>query len=141
MVGELGSTFGKQECQTLYAYIYFVCIWPCCATSEILVPQPGMEPVSPVVKVQSPNHWTTREVLDIFSNHHNPTPIVNNFLILIFVYLAVVAPSCSTQNLKSYLQHVGSSFLKVRVTQSCLTFCGPWTIQSMEFSRPEYWNG
>ena len=125
MVGELGSTFGKQECQRLYEYIYFVCIWPCCATCGILVSQPGMEPASPAVKVQSPNHWTTRGVLDIFLNHHNPTPTVSNFLILIFVYLAVVAPSCGMQDLKSYLQHVGSSFLKVkvraRVTQSCLT--------------------
>ena len=31
----------------------------------ILVPPPGMEPVPPVVKVQSLNHWTTREVLDL----------------------------------------------------------------------------
>ena len=138
---ELVSTFGKQECQRLYTYIYFVCIWPCCATSGILVPQPGMETVSPAVKVQSPNHWTTREVLDIVLKHHNPTPTVNNFLILIFIWQWT--PSCGTQDLKSYLQHVGSSFLKVtvRVTQSGLTLCGPWTIQSMEFSRPEYWSG
>ena len=27
------------------------------------------------------------------------------------------------------------------VTQSCLTLCVPGTIQSMEFSRPEYWSG
>ena len=31
--------------------------------------------------------------------------------------------------------------LKVKVAQSCLTFCHPWTVQSMGFSRPEYWNG
>ena len=30
--------------------------------SGILVPQPGMEPKPPAVKVQSPNHWTTRDV-------------------------------------------------------------------------------
>ena len=30
--------------------------------------------------------------------------------------------------------------MKVKVTQSCL-FVTPWTIQSMEFSRPEYWSG
>ena len=28
--------------------------------------------------------------------------------------------------------------VKVKVTQSCLTLCNPWT---MEFSRPEYWSG
>ena len=27
---------------------------------------------------------------------------------------------------------------KVKVTQSCLTLCNP--MQSMEFSRPEYWS-
>ena len=32
-------------------------------------------------------------------------------------------------------------FLKVKVTQSILTLCNPWTIQSMEFSRPEYCSG
>ena len=29
----------------------------------------------------------------------------------------------------------------VKVTQLCLTFATPWTIQSMEFSRPKYWSG
>ena len=32
--------------------------------------------------------------------------------------------------------------MKVKVTQSCLTLCNPMDyIQSMESSRPEYWNG
>ena len=31
--------------------------------------------------------------------------------------------------------------VKVKGTQSGLTLCNPWTIQSMEFSRPEYWSG
>ena len=29
----------------------------------------------------------------------------------------------------------------MKVSQSCLTPATPWTIQSMEFSRPEYWSG
>ena len=29
----------------------------------------------------------------------------------------------------------------VKGTQSCPTLCNPWTVQSMEFSRPEYWSG
>ena len=32
----------------------------------ILVPQPGIEPVTPVVEAQSLNHWTAREVQDKF---------------------------------------------------------------------------
>ena len=31
--------------------------------------------------------------------------------------------------------------LHMKVTQSCLTLETPWTIQSMEFSRPEYLSG
>ena len=30
---------------------------------------------------------------------------------------------------------------KVKVAQSCQLFAIPWTIRSMEFSRPEYWSG
>ena len=30
---------------------------------RMLVPWPGIEPVSPAVEFQSPNHWTAREVL------------------------------------------------------------------------------
>ena len=29
----------------------------------------------------------------------------------------------------------------MKVTQLCLTLYNPWTIQSVEFSRPEYWSG
>ena len=28
--------------------------------------------------------------------------------------------------------------MKVKIVQSCLSLVTPWTIQSMEFSRPEY---
>ena len=32
--------------------------------------------------------------------------------------------------------------MKVKIAQSCLTLCDPMDyIQSMEFSRPEYWSG
>ena len=30
---------------------------------------------------------------------------------------------------------------KVKVAQLCPTLCDPVDIQSMEFSRPEYWSG
>ena len=38
--------------------------WPCCMTCGILVPQPGTEQQVLKVKMQNPNHWTSRE----FSN-------------------------------------------------------------------------
>ena len=31
--------------------------------------------------------------------------------------------------------------MKVKVAQLCPTSCDPMTMQSMEFSRPEYWSG
>ena len=34
-----------------------------------------------------------------------------------------------------------SVFQWVKVAQSCPTLATSWTIQSMEFSRPEYWSG
>ena len=30
---------------------------------------------------------------------------------------------------------------EVKDAQACLTLCNTWTIQSMEFSRPEHWSG
>ena len=30
---------------------------------------------------------------------------------------------------------------EVKVAQLCRLFATPWTVQSMEFSRPEYWSG
>ena len=35
----------------------------------------------------------------------------------------------------------GGQRKKVKVTHLCRIFVTPWTIQSMEFSRPEYWSG
>ena len=35
---------------------------PFAPTWGILIPQPGIEPASPALEVQSLNHWTTREV-------------------------------------------------------------------------------
>ena len=36
--------------------------WPYYTACGILVPRPGIEPVSPAVEVPRPNHWSTREV-------------------------------------------------------------------------------
>ena len=37
-------------------------LWPCHSACCTLVPQPGIEPLSPALEVQSLNHWTSREV-------------------------------------------------------------------------------
>ena len=37
--------------------------WPCHMACGTLVRRPGIKLASPAVEAQSPNHWTTREVL------------------------------------------------------------------------------
>ena len=39
---------------------------PHCAAYGILVPDQGIEPMSPAEEVQSPNHWTTRKLPSFF---------------------------------------------------------------------------
>ena len=41
----------------------FIFFWPCPMACGILVPQPGIEHMSPVVEAQRPNSWITTEVL------------------------------------------------------------------------------
>ena len=41
--------------------LFVLCFCFGCMACEILVPQPGIEPVPSTVKARSPNHWTTRE--------------------------------------------------------------------------------
>ena len=40
----------------------FLLFWPHHAACGILVPQPGIKPVTPAMEVWSLNHWTSREV-------------------------------------------------------------------------------
>ena len=47
-------------CFRMY-YCAFVFFRPRHVPCRILVPRPGIEPTSPAVETQSPNHWTTRE--------------------------------------------------------------------------------
>ena len=48
------SSYRKEEEDDLF--------WPHRTACGILVPRPGIEPVTPAVEVPSPNHWSTREV-------------------------------------------------------------------------------
>ena len=46
----------------------------------------------------------------------------------------MITPSCIRRNC------LKEGKVKVKVVESCF-FATPWTIQSIEFSRPEYWSG
>ena len=51
-----------QPIATLFLFIYLFIFWSCHAACEILVPQPGIELMSPVLKAWSLKHWMIREV-------------------------------------------------------------------------------
>ena len=62
----------SKELNFLFCFIF---IYFC----GILVPQPGIEPALPAVKVQSLSHWTTREAPQVYfffllSSHPLPLP-------------------------------------------------------------------
>ena len=63
-VGHYASYFTGKETDSERGsfFVCFVLFWLCYAACRILVPRPGIEPVSPAVEAQSLNHWTTREV-------------------------------------------------------------------------------
>lgn len=53
--------------QKNFFWLSFCCCWLHYAACEILVPQSGIKPVHPAVKVWSLKHWTAREVLHLVS--------------------------------------------------------------------------
>ena len=60
--GILSPRNSGQPVATLFLFINFFFFWSCHAAYEILVPQPGIELMSPVLKAWSLNHWMPREV-------------------------------------------------------------------------------
>ena len=45
------------------------------------------------------------------------------------------------ESMEPSMEGVAGKKCKVKVAQLCPTLCNPMTIQSMKFSRPEYWGG
>ena len=71
----------------LFSLIFF---FSGCAACGILVPRPGIEPVSPAVGAQSPNQWTTREfpVSNFFKFISHIVSVSSKFLFLFFVLVS-----------------------------------------------------
>ena len=60
--GTLEEIFGRRFLERFnLSKPFFFFFWPHSVACEILVPRPRIEPTALAVKVQSPNHWTTRE--------------------------------------------------------------------------------
>ena len=51
----LDALFPDGMCLLFYFWLHHT-------TCGILIPQPGIKPVSPALEAQSPNHWTAKEV-------------------------------------------------------------------------------
>ena len=47
-------------------FIFNFIFWPHFRACEILIPWPGIKPMPPAVEAQSVNHWTSREVPQLF---------------------------------------------------------------------------
>lgn len=57
----------------------YVCLLCFLAHASWLVPWPGIKPMSPAVKAQGPNHWTTRGVPKAYAlNHYNILTNIKN---------------------------------------------------------------
>ena len=103
--------------------------------------------VPPVVEAQSLNHWTTREVpkCKIFSSFFSSYILFKNwsascFILFYFcqlLYNAVIV-SAVQQSESAIRIHEKRKWKLLSHVRLCAT---PWSIQTMEFSRPEYWSG
>ena len=56
-------------------------------------------------------------------------------IISIYTFFQVIEKEITISKLTEYL------CILPKLAQLCLTLCDPWTVQSIEFSRPEYWSG
>ena len=64
-----GGGFTTESPKKLPFYLKVILFFlPCLTACGILVPQPVTEPMSPALEMQSLNHWTTKEVLEIILN-------------------------------------------------------------------------
>ena len=57
----LSIVYLPTVCLLIYLFIYLCGGGAYYTTCGILVPWPGIEPLTPAVNAQSPNHWTARE--------------------------------------------------------------------------------
>ena len=70
--GGLHNPMNILKCTEIYTFTGWILryvnffFWLHQVECGILVPQPGIKPVPPAVEVQSSNHWTTKEVPELF---------------------------------------------------------------------------
>ena len=67
---------------------FYLFVWPYHAAFEILVPRPGIQPMSLALGMWSLNHWTTREVpqKSVFTIHFNLSAVLDTGDCLAFFF-------------------------------------------------------
>ena len=142
---------GSRESKNSQSFLFFF-FAGFFAPYRILVPQPRIESRPLAIRAPTRNHWTAREL--------------STFPVLKFFFFPDLAFGWFLQTFHSFFQNLWNWFLQfswlfdVSVVEgafgvacfpivadmcsflSCVRlFAAPWTIQSMEFFRPEYWSG
>ena len=125
-----------------------------CAACGILVPWPGIKPVTPAMEMQTPNCWTARELqTGVF--RMITSIVVISLVQLIFENLFIETYLCNSLHCSDFLFQVrteintNSVFISV---QLCLTLCDPMNCstpglpgvhhQLLEFIQTDvYWVG
>ena len=109
-----------------YFFLIFKIFWLHRVACGILVPWPGIKPVSPALEAWSLNHWTAREVLICELKKKNLTA---NFIYLFLIYfwlhwvfiaglgLSLVVVSGATLCCGAWASHCGG-----------FCFCGAWAL-------------
>ena len=126
-----------------FVFFFFFFVIKSCGISS----QPGIEPAACIAR-WSLNHWPAREIPEL--SLYGTTEYVNYNYSFIGVALldhvcflgrpklSWIALSCIKLNEKS---EISKYLVKWKSLSHVQIFANPWTIHSMEFSRPEYWRG
>ena len=87
----------------LNQFIYFLILWPHHAAYGILVSRPGIQPATLALAVQSPTHWTIREVSYHCFSHENRVlrTAIQNTAVLphLTLYITYLGPEINTAHM------------------------------------------
>ena len=104
---------------------------------EILVPRPGIEPMSPALEVQSLNHWTTREVPIPTKTFFFFSKGVGFLLLLLFIIIIIILAAlglrCCVRAFSSCGERAshcsGFSCCDLWALELRLSSCGSWALE------------
>ena len=113
-----------------YVFIYLFIFLPHHVACRILISQPGIEPMSLAVKVQSLNHWTSREILLYFFRQSSPLsvlccPVYHRVEVFHLPWVLYHYSYSLSLSLLYVLDVIYSPAAAAKSLQSCPTLCDP----------------